>query len=335
MTNGLFPACPSCGGLGFGRFSSLTVTAKEVGYYVVSRNGVPISGPYATRSDAAPNMIEQRGAAIMFIGPGDSEEWAALKAKQFPALYNTVNGSKQDRDWDLDEDPWAGQHTAEWATYDTVGGDPVGPKCEACGGTPTRKNDGVNLCSDCDRRYSEHPLTAASDAAALVCMECNKKFKRKVGPGSTPKCPGCGGYDVEPDYQGGFPLHGSMQERYIDGRRVASLRHFADDDEVGPEEDEWFKQPKGLTDQVDTGVAPTPEIQDPNPIAGQDLERIPRNLAEAARMYAEYGDEYNEEPECDYCGGRGHTFRSCPARDDDYHDQLDDPWNQQPSAGDY
>jgi hypothetical protein len=72
--------------------SSLTVTAKEVGYYVVSRNGVPISGPYATRSDAAPNMIEQRGAAVMFIGPGNSAEWDALKPKQFPAWYNTVNG---------------------------------------------------------------------------------------------------------------------------------------------------------------------------------------------------------------------------------------------------
>lgn len=46
---------------------------------------------------------------------------------------------------------------------------------------------------------------AASESMSLQCMECEKKFKRKVGPGSEPKCPGCGGYDVEPDYQRGFP----------------------------------------------------------------------------------------------------------------------------------
>jgi len=76
--------------------ASFRFTAQQVGYYVVSRNGTPISGPYATRSDAAPNMIEQRGAAVMFIGPGNTAEWDALKAKQFPVGTNTVNGAKTD-----------------------------------------------------------------------------------------------------------------------------------------------------------------------------------------------------------------------------------------------
>ncbi len=68
--------------------------AGEVGYYVVSRNGSALSGPYATMSDAAPFMIEQRGASVQFQGPGDSEQWAATKAKPFPIGSNTVNGSK-------------------------------------------------------------------------------------------------------------------------------------------------------------------------------------------------------------------------------------------------
>jgi len=363
--------------------SSLTVTAKEVGYYVVSRNGVPISGPYATRSDAAPNMIEQRGAAVMFIGPGNSAEWEALKAKQFPFGLNTVNGSRktadgyhnpeegldfhespEERDYidprdyeeisdeeegDPDDIPqrWeASLHEEDdpWATEQHVAG------TMADGKTPVRQHKFVENtnwgdesgCMKCGRSkgHTVHTdrsqATAAGESSPLVCLECDKRFKRKVGPGSSPKCPGCGGYDVEPDYERGFPLHGSMQERYSDTRRVASLRHFADEED---EAEGWEKQPKGLTDQVNNGMAPASEIQDPNPLAGQDLERAPRNLAEAARMA-----EFNPE-RCTGCGNiippgaPSHDEFSCPgnpwAMEDQPHDQLDDPWNQQPSAGEY
>jgi hypothetical protein len=121
-----------------------------------------------------------------------------------------------------------------------------------------------------------------------------------------------------------------MQERYATGQRLATLRHFAEDDEEGPEEDEWFKQPKGLTDQVDTGLAPASEIQDPNPLAGQDLERIPRNLAEAA-LWAQAGDgldPYDERHWLDH-GTEGTDFNPEDYPEDTPHDQLDDPWNGQ------
>ena len=59
------------------------------GYYVVSRNGSPISGPYATMSKAAPFMIAERGASVMFVGPGDSADWAATKPVSFPYRLST------------------------------------------------------------------------------------------------------------------------------------------------------------------------------------------------------------------------------------------------------
>ena len=341
--------------------ASLKTTAQQVGYYVVSRNGVPISGPYATRSDAAPNMIEQRGAAVMFIGPGDSAEWAALKAKQFPVGSNTVNGAKIASDVICNQ---SGCHNKATKVWDTpVKGSQVGfcdehdmPSIEDRSRTPSWETEEDPWAGE------RHTAAGQSLLLDLACGECGKKFKRKVGPSAEPKCPGCGGYDVEPVFDR-FPLHGSMQERYADSRRVASLRHFADDDEVGPEEDEWFKQPKGLTDQVDTGVAPTPELQDPNPIAGQDLirqpqnfpggsiaGRVPRNLAEAAAMYAsggacDYCGGLAVAPggaECPACGGTGHGANNSNAYFDDPNfpedypeDELDKPWNDFPSAGEY
>jgi hypothetical protein len=441
-----FPKCPACDGRGAsptpgGRFddayktSSLTVTAKEVGYYVVSRNGVPISGPYATRSDAAPNMIEQRGAAVMFIGPGNSTEWDALKPKQFPVGTNTVNGSRHtaadvnygggpgsddpginfnyaDSDheatsdrlgtdatcdkcgkpilfdgfhgpmekdeygnrqkgkswrhvvraakaeytahcgsdelhgahmsangfcvgnkgerivekqssWETEEDPWAGeQHTAGTALHGY---------CYNCG-------DPISLTRDFGWRHDDEGYDPEDCHAPIPGGERHTaagdkhKFREDPNWGDETGCLVCGRTKGDPGHTdadkatGISGRGGSMQDRYADGRRVASLRHFAEDDEVGPEEDEWFKQPKGLTDQVDTGMAPASEIQDPNPIAGQDLERIPSNLAEAARMYAgNFDDGYYDD---ETTGQDPYDDRHWQDEDAP-HDQLDDPWNGQ------
>jgi hypothetical protein len=79
--------CPDCKAK-----TSSRKLAQETGYFVVSRNGSHLSGPYATFSEAAPFMIEQRGATVQFQGPGDDTEWAVTKAKQFPQGFNTVNG---------------------------------------------------------------------------------------------------------------------------------------------------------------------------------------------------------------------------------------------------
>jgi hypothetical protein len=57
----------------------------------------------------------------------------------------------------------------------------------------------------------------AADSVPLRCMECDRRFRKKVGPSSTPKCPGCGGYDVEPDYERGFPTG------YEGSRRTAAI----------------------------------------------------------------------------------------------------------------
>jgi len=428
------------------RTAALTLTAKEVGYYVVSRNGVPISGPYATRSDAAPNMIEQRGAAVMFIGPGNSAEWDSLKAKTFPVGSNTVNGSKQDRDWDDDEDPWAGeQHTASsygqpqpaanrahkfvedprWGDESSCVrcGQPKGDVshtdraqattagsmqeryidgqrlaslrhtaedqayCRGCGlfGAPTHGS----LCWQCkEKRSNGQPIEwrrtdkpkprnhkASLEALAWGPDQHNPevgldfhefpedpeyidphsedeiyddddeeewdvpqrweaarrhKFVEDKNWGDESSCMTCGKPKGDNSHTDRAQATSLLEERYATVRRLSSLRHFAEDeDELGYE-----KQPKGLGDQVDTGMAPSSEIQDPNPLAGQDLERVPRNLAEAARMYAAWDCETGGP--CNWTPGRG----SCPLcgqypeDNPDYpqdtpHDQLDDPWNGQ------
>jgi hypothetical protein len=73
-------------------------------------------------------------------------------------------------------------------------------------------------------------------------------------------------------------------------------------------------------------MAPASEIQDPNPIAGQDLERIPSNLAEAARMYAgNFDDGYYDD---ETTGQDPYDDRHWQDEDAP-HDQLDDPWNGQ------
>jgi len=46
-------------------------------------------------------------------------------------------------------------------------------------------------------------VTEAKAAAAITmqCMECDKKFKKKIGPKTFEvKCPKCGSYDTEPAY---------------------------------------------------------------------------------------------------------------------------------------
>ncbi len=210
----------------------------------------------------------------------------------------------------------------------------------------------------------------------------------------------------------GGHMSGSMQERYATARKLASTRHFADEDVVTCEncgsqnlgDDSecagcgnpiWFKQPKGLGGQVNVG-APNPwAVQDPNPLAGQDLqrfttkrERIPATLLEASLMAEAESDYWDDETEgqdpyderhwgdapnfgtSDYDekgnyqgymkGENGYEARRTAAdrpewgddESDEWeaeqqrrneawqtenapHDQLDDPWNNMPSAGDY
>jgi hypothetical protein len=200
-----------------------------------------------------------------------------------------------------------------------------------------------------------------------------------------------------------------MQERYATGRRLASLRHFADDDDDDDDKEGLFgdvqvvDSEEGL-EQIDNGAPPPSEVQSPNPLAGQDLTRTPANLLEAMRMTGydvdpdypgisgspcpacilatdgshhpdcPYVDDYDQNygpgdpnayvpefgaqsartaaawcqdctgrgcPECNYTGERDVDAGEPDADwwyrhgDDDHHDQLDDPWNTLPSAGDY
>ena len=46
--------------------------------------------------------------------------------------------------------------------------------------------------------------TAAGDSASMLCLECGKRFKKKIGPSTyEAKCPKCGSYDTDLDYSGG------------------------------------------------------------------------------------------------------------------------------------
>lgn len=59
--------------------------------------------------------------------------------------------------------------------------------------------------SSSNKSWKIRPITGSRVAAEgvsapLQCMECGKKFKRKVTPTSTPKCPDCGSYDIDADY---------------------------------------------------------------------------------------------------------------------------------------
>ena len=355
------------------RTAALTLTAKEVGYYVVSRNGVPISGPYATRSDAAPNMIEQRGAAVMFIGPGNSSEWDALKAKQFPFGLNTVNGSRhtawgpdqhnpevgldfhefpEDPEYidPLDYEDYDDDDEEEWdvpqrweASRHTAG-------TMADGKTPVRQHkfkedsnwgdeSGCTVCGQ-SKGHGNHTDRAQATASGKLydvngkyasCSKCDYTYTGQDHADAMSKI----NQHLDDKHNGGWSTSGSMEERYATVRRLGSLRHFAEDeDDLGYE-----KQPKGLGDQVDTGMAPASEIQDPNPLAGQDLERIPRNLAEAA-LWAQAGycpdcageGTLGHQP-CQLCGGTGFDenegYDNPDYPQDTPHDQLDDPWNGQ------
>jgi DNA-directed RNA polymerase subunit RPC12/RpoP len=47
-----------------------------------------------------------------------------------------------------------------------------------------------------DRILSE---AKATDKVNMECIECGKKFKKKIGPRTMEvKCPKCGSYDTEP-----------------------------------------------------------------------------------------------------------------------------------------
>jgi hypothetical protein len=405
--------------------SSVTVTAKEVGYYVVSRNGVPISGPYATRSDAAPNMIEQRGAAVMFIGPGNSAEWDALKAKQFPFGLNTVNGSRKEAYEQYGENPYLECYSCGWngnasecsvpgicpecfhkglrdgsgqvfvASRQVVAEDQA--YCRGCGlfGAPTHGS----LCWQCkEKRSNGQPIEwrrtdkpkprnhkASLEALAWGPDQHNPevgldfhefpedpeyidprdyeddpwdeeegdeddipqrweasrhtagtmadgktpvrqhKFKEDSNWGDESGCTVCGQSKGHSNHTDRAQATSLLEERYATVRRLSSLRHFADEQD---EAEDWEKQPKGLTDQVNNGMAPASEIQDPNPLAGQDLERTPRNLAEAAL----WAQAYDVDP--DYESGL--SASPCPecimATDGSHHPDcpyVDDPWNGQ------
>ena len=40
---------------------------------------------------------------------------------------------------------------------------------------------------------------AKSESTQFECMECGKKFKKKIGPKTFEvRCPSCGSYDTEP-----------------------------------------------------------------------------------------------------------------------------------------
>jgi hypothetical protein len=370
------------------RYSSKHTAANETGYFVVSRNGSHLSGPYATMSEAAPFMIEQRGATVQFQGPGDSDVWAATKAKTFPVNMNTVNGSKKTAadvnynagpdDPGIDFDYYDPGHKAVYNGFGTDG------TCEVCGKAVLFSGFGPGDHMDPNTEVLwKHVRRAAASKESSRSYSWDTEEDPWAGPRTAAR------------KTAGFATRGSMQERYATGRRLASLRHFADDDDQdsGPFAPDVVDTDAGL-ENVDAGDPVPSAVQVPNSIAGQDLERIPANLLEAMRMTG-----YDVDPDYPHISGSpcpecilatdGSHHPDCPYVDDYYknygpgdpnayvpefgaqsarkqdlkdahtvglhdgrnvsdcptcrqwdnadapHDQLDDPWNQQPSAGEY
>jgi hypothetical protein len=193
--------------------------------------------------------------------------------------------------------------------------------CTVCGQSKGHSNhtDRAQATSLLEERYATVRRLSSLRHFAASCDLCGQDHATDEHPSYDDIQ--ARGYDVF-----GEPLARDLGEvgNRIDRR---STYHFAEDEE---DPEGYEKQPKGLGDQVDTGTAPSSEIQDPNPLAGQDLERTPRNLAEAA-LWAQAGAS------CEQCGAPLHSYQSpCPNcdADPDYpqdtpHDQLDDPWNGQ------
>lgn len=43
------------------------------------------------------------------------------------------------------------------------------------------------------------------EATAMICLECGKRFKRRIGPRTFEvRCPKCHGYDTDLDYKRGI-----------------------------------------------------------------------------------------------------------------------------------
>jgi len=60
---------------------------------------------------------------------------------------------------------------------------------------------------------------------------------------------------------------------------------------------------------------------DPNSWLAQDMARN-GDHGQVDPAYEAWCDEqYDSEPYCDYCERDGHTFRTCPERDDDFGDE--------------
>ena len=62
----------------------------------------------------------------------------------------------------------------------------------------------LKVCGPRPERRETPVYQAAGESMPLHCMECDRKFKRKVGRART-RMSGCANYDVEPDYERGFP----------------------------------------------------------------------------------------------------------------------------------
>ena len=49
------------------------------------------------------------------------------------------------------------------------------------------------------KKFMGGKVGKASDKVNMECIECGKKFKKKIGPRTMEvKCPKCGSYDTEP-----------------------------------------------------------------------------------------------------------------------------------------
>jgi Zn finger protein HypA/HybF involved in hydrogenase expression len=215
--DGKDPICQACTVKNHKQVAGAKTAAVTPGFYIVGPNSSPIEGPFETVSDAVARIPKTRGAAVEWLAPPEDANWEALKAQPFPFGLNTVNGSRTAA-VDVSHIPpeWI-QHAADRATYsgtDTEWGlanraNPNAWVTEWQLIAPEYVLHGENIVDEKGNVRQASKTAADTTASPLRCMECDKRFKRKVGPGSSPKCPSCGGYDVEPDYERGFPLHGS------------------------------------------------------------------------------------------------------------------------------
>ena len=217
VVTGITPApgamCPFCNANAV-EASRKTAAQEAPGYYVVSRTGASVAGPFATISDAAPSLIANRGAAVEYhSGIPAPADWAATKAKPFPYGTNTVNGSRKTAAW----------YVIQRGTGVVSPGGPYDTQADAdaaAGAANAQYGTNEYLSSDLNQSDPQAQQGAAGGAAAPMVDKTASVWDNSLWDepeGSVGKTA------VRTESNA---VEGSWQDRHATARRVASLRHF-------------------------------------------------------------------------------------------------------------